>query len=63
MGDALESYIHYRKLKRCKVLSNFVEYRNKVYKREKISPKTNIKQSTTKIIPVQNTSLIKSKVY
>ncbi|CAF2708572.1 unnamed protein product [Rotaria sp. Silwood2] len=37
IGDSLESYIHYRKLNHCKALSNFVEYRNKVYKREKIA--------------------------
>ena len=34
----MESYIHYRKLDRCQALSNFVEYRNKIYKREKIGP-------------------------
>ncbi|UJR36877.1 hypothetical protein I4U23_029590 [Adineta vaga] len=37
IGDTLESYIRYRKLDRCKALSNFIDYRNKVYKREKIA--------------------------
>ena len=34
----MESYIHYRKLDRCQALFNFNEYRNKIYKREKIGP-------------------------
>jgi hypothetical protein len=36
VGDTLESYIRCRKLNQCKALSNFIEYRNNVYKREKI---------------------------
>ncbi|CAM4964778.1 unnamed protein product [Rotaria socialis] len=37
MGDTLESYSHFRKLPSCKALSNFLEYRNKIYKREKLA--------------------------
>ncbi len=58
----MESYIHYRKLDRCKALSNFIEYRNKVYKREKIAqyassePKIQTKEihsKPTKIIQIE----------
>ncbi|CAF1182486.1 unnamed protein product [Adineta steineri] len=37
IGDTLESYIRYRKLDRCTALASFLDYRNKVYKREKIA--------------------------
>jgi hypothetical protein len=54
VGDTLESYIRYRKLNRCKALSNFIQYRNNVYKREKIAQyassetKTHMQEMRTK---------------
>ncbi|CAF3563519.1 unnamed protein product [Rotaria sp. Silwood1] len=47
IGDSLESYIHYRKLNHCKALSNFLEYRNKIYKREKIAQYASLKTKDT----------------
>ena len=37
MGDTLQSYIRYRKLNQCTALENFLDYRNKVYQREKLA--------------------------
>ena len=37
MGDTLQSYIRYRKLSQCSALENFLDYRNKVYQREKLA--------------------------
>ncbi|CAF0832372.1 unnamed protein product [Rotaria sordida] len=55
IGDSLESYIRYRKLNHCKALSNFLEYRNKVYKREKIAQYASSK--TKEIYPSQTTNI------
>ncbi|CAF1278629.1 unnamed protein product [Adineta ricciae] len=51
IGDTLESYVRYRKLSQCKALTNFIDYRNKVYKREKLAqyalPTTEIRAKDT----------------
>ncbi|CAF0810277.1 unnamed protein product [Adineta ricciae] len=54
IGDTLESYVRYRKLSQCKALANFIDYRNKVYKREKLAQyalpttETHVKDTPTK---------------
>lgn len=59
ISDTLESYIHFRKLNRCKALSNFIDHRNKVYKHEKItqqsSPKTRLPMKEISAIQTPNT--------
>lgn len=52
MGDTLQSYIRYRKLNQCTALENFLDYRNKVYQREKLAqyaPAT-IKATVTSVV-------------